>query len=248
MRIQLQTKTLLITLENKLKEKNLSIKNWALDDRPREKLLQKGVSVLSDAELIAILIGSGNKKQSAVTLSKFILNEFNQDLNLLSKKSVNDLIKFNGIGEAKAISIIAALELGKRRISQNIEQEKTIRSSQDIYNLMQSELRDLPHEEFWVLFLNRSNKIIDKIKISQGGISSTVIDKKIILKKALELLASSLILCHNHPSGNKKPSQEDKTITQKIQKAANLFEITVLDHIIICNNSYYSFADENILI
>jgi len=245
--IQLPIKTLLIILESKLKKESLSIKDWALDDRPREKLLQKGVSVLSDAELIAILIGSGNKEQSAVSLSKFILNEFKQDLNLLSKKSVNDLMQFKGIGEAKAISIIAALELGKRRISQKTEQQKTIRSSQDIYNLMQEKLRDLPHEEFWVLFLNRSNKIIDTLKLSQGGISATVIDKKLIFKKALELLASSLILCHNHPSGNKKPSYEDKRITQEIQKAAAFFELAILDHIIICGDNYYSFADDGIL-
>ena len=227
--------------------KRLSIKDWSLDDRPREKLLSKGVFSLSDAELLAILIGSGHKELSAVGLSQDILKSVDFDLHQLSKKTVNDLMQFKGIGEAKAISIIAALELGKRRDSQKIEQKKQIHSSKDIYQLMGALLKDLAHEEFWVLFLNRSNSIIDYFKISQGGIAGTVIDEKIIMKRALELLSSSLILCHNHPSGNTNPSEQDKKSTKKMQKACSFFDIQVLDHIIISDRSYFSFADEGIL-
>lgn len=226
--------------------KNLSIKNWAEQDRPREKLLQKGINSLSDAELLAILISSGTKKLSAVDLAKVILSEAENNLHLLGKKTINDLIKINGIGQAKAITIIAALELGKRRKNADLQQIK-IRSSKEVYEIMQPILGDLPHEEFWVIYLNRSMKVIEKKRISIGGISATVIDIKIVLKSAIENLASSIILAHNHPSGNNNPSEQDKEITQKIKKAADLLEIKINDHIIIADRNYFSFADNLIL-
>jgi len=229
------------------KYKNLSIKEWSLEDRPREKLLSKGISSLSDAELIAIIIGSGNKDETAVELSKRILGSVQHNLNELGKLTVDDLQKYKGIGEAKAISIVAALELGRRRkLSETIDRQK-ITSSRDIYEVFHPLLGDLPHEEFWIILLNRSNKIIDRQKISQGGISGTVTDIRMILHIALEKLASALILCHNHPSGNHKPSESDIAITQKIKESGSLMEISLLDHIIITDGNYYSFADEGIL-
>jgi len=227
--------------------KNLSIKNWAKDDRPREKLLKKGMQTLSNAELIAILIGSGNREMSAVELSKFILLESKNNLNTIAQKSIQELMQFKGIGEAKAISILAALELGKRRDSSAIKDQEQIKSSKDVFRLMNVVFRDLPYEEFWVIYLNRSNKIIEKIKMSQGGVSGTLVDIRLILKKAIEYLASSIILSHNHPSGQLHPSQQDKQLTQKLKKAASYLEISVLDHVIIADNQYFSFADENIL-
>jgi DNA repair protein RadC len=227
--------------------KNLSIKNWAKDDRPREKLLKKGMHTLSNAELIAILIGSGNREMSAVELSKFILLESKNNLNTIAQKSIQELMQFKGIGEAKAISILAALELGKRRDSSAIKDQEQIKSSKDVFRLMNVVFRDLPYEEFWVIYLNRSNKIIEKIKMSQGGVSGTLVDIRLILKKAIEYLASSIILSHNHPSGQLHPSQQDKQLTQKLKKAASYLEISVLDHVIIADNQYFSFADENIL-
>lgn len=227
--------------------RKLSIKNWALEDRPREKLLAKGISSLSNAELIAILIGSGSKDESAVELSKIILNKVKNNLNELGKLTVNDLQANKGIGEAKAITIIAALELGRRRKLADILIKNKITSSKDVFELFQPNLADLPYEEFWILLLNRSNKIIDKRKISQGGTSGTVIDVKLILKDAIEKLATSIILCHNHPSGNTQPSEKDISITNKLKEAAKIMEIPVLDHIIITDSSYYSFADEGIL-
>lgn len=227
--------------------KKLSIKNWALEDRPREKLLAKGISSLSNAELIAILIGSGSKNESAVELSKIILNKVKNNLNELGKLTVNDLQANKGIGEAKAITIIAALELGRRRKLADILIKNKITSSKDVFELFQQITGDLPYEEFWILLLNRSNKIIDKLKISQGGTSGTVIDVKLILKDAIEKLATSIILCHNHPSGNTQPSEIDISITTKLKEAAKIMEIPVLDHIIITDSSYYSFADEGIL-
>lgn len=226
---------------------NLSIKDWNADDRPREKLLEKGLSSLSDAELIAIIIGSGNKDESAVDLSKKILNKAGNNLNELGKFSVIDLLKFKGIGEAKAVSIVAAMELGRRRATADITDRTKIESSKDIYQLFHSLLADLPHEEFWVVLLNRSNKIIDKQKISQGGISGTVTDVRIILKLAIEKFATSLILCHNHPSGNIKPSEADISITKKIRESGTIMEIALLDHLIITDGNYFSFADEGIL-
>ncbi len=223
---------------------SLSIKDWAVEDRPREKLVKKGVQSLSDAEIIAILIGSGSRNESAVELSKKVLKLANNNLNELGKLNIPDLTKMKGIGEAKAITILAALELGRRRKISEIITKKKITQSKDIFELFQPILGDLPYEEFWILLLNRSNRIIEKLKISQGGVSGTVIDIKIILKQAIEKLASSIILCHNHPSGNRKPSNSDDSITKKLKKGAELLDIQVLDHIIIADVEYYSYADE----
>jgi DNA repair protein RadC len=227
--------------------KNLSIKDWNADDRPREKLLSKGTASLSDAELIAIIIGSGTKEDSAVDLSKKILNKYNNNLNELGKAGVIELQKFKGIGEAKAVSVVAAMELGRRRKVSDINDPTKVTSSQDIYQLLHPVLGDLPHEEFWIVLLNRANKVIDKQKISQGGISGTVTDVRLILKMAIDKFAASLILCHNHPSGNIKPSEADISITKKIKESGTLMEISVLDHIIITDGHYFSFADEGLL-
>ncbi len=228
------------------KEKT-SIKNWAEDDRPREKLLLKGKHSLSNAELIAILLGSGSKELSAVDLAKKILNFLNDNLIELSKLSVTDLMKFRGIGQAKAISIIAALELGKRRRSEDVLEKEKITSSRDAFEVFQGILSDSQYEEFWMLLLNKANKIIKKINISEGGISGTVADPKKIFKLALENNASSIILSHNHPSGNIQPSDSDLKLTKKLVDAGKLLDISVLDHLIIGDEKYYSFADENML-
>jgi DNA repair protein RadC len=226
----------------------ITIKNWAEDDRPREKLMLKGKSALSDAELTAILIGSGNTEESAVELSKRILKSVNDNLIELSKLSINDLVKnFKGIGEAKAISIIAALELGKRRRSAEIIEKKKINSSNDAFELMHSMVSDCFYEEFWIIMLNKANKVIKYKSISEGGLTATIADPKKIFKLALENNATSLILCHNHPSGNLKPSEADIKITKQLKEAGLLLEISVIDHIIIGDDSYYSFADEGIL-
>lgn len=228
-------------------KKKLSIKNWALDDRPREKFLQKGKHTLSDAELIAILIGSGSIDNSAVDLAKQILHSVNNSLNELGKLTISQLTKTKGIGQAKAVTIAAALELGRRRKLSGEQEKVQIKSSRDAFQLMQPLVEDLPHEEFWVIYLNRSNKLIEKFSLSKGGVSGTVIDNKIILKKAIENLCSSIILVHNHPSGNINPSEADKQITSKMITAAKFLEINVIDHLIIAGNNYYSFADEGIL-
>ncbi len=227
--------------------KKPSIKEWAVEDRPREKLLTKGTRSLSEAELLAILIGSGNSKESAVELSRRILLAVNNDLSVLSKKDASYLLKFRGIGEAKAVNIMAALELGRRRKEHGTSVKTVIANSNDAANYFRPLLEDLPHEEFWVLLLNRSNTVIDKFMISQGGVTGTVIDVKLILKVALERLACSLILCHNHPSGNMMASEADKKVTKKIKDAAELMEISVLDHVIIAHDQYLSFADEALL-
>lgn len=227
--------------------KKLNIKEWAVEDRPREKLLQNGTRSLSDAELIAILIGSGNLNETAVELSRRILNSVNNNLNELSRKSVDSLKVFKGIGEAKAISIVAALELGKRRKEAEVFNKNKITGSKDAADYFQPILGDLNHEEFWIMLLDRGNKILDSFMISQGGISGTVIDVRIILKTAIEKLASAIILCHNHPSGTLQASEADLKITRKINDAAKLMDISVLDHIIIGQNNYLSFADEGML-
>jgi len=225
----------------------LSIRNWALEDRPREKLLSKGIQSLSDSELIALLIGSGTKKVSAVDLARQILKTANNSINKLAKFSVADLKKHKGIGEARAISIVAALELGKRRNSDDTKEQVKITCSQDAFHMLFPVLADLPHEEFWVLFLNRSNKVMNKQKISQGGITGTVTDIRMILKTALETLSTSIILCHNHPSSNPQPSEADINITRKLKESSAVMDIALLDHIIIAGNGYFSFADENLL-
>jgi DNA repair protein RadC len=229
------------------KYNKLSIKNWAVEDRPREKLLANGIRSLSNTELVAILIGSGTKEISAVDLAREILNRADNNLNLLGKFTVNNLSKLKGIGQAKAVSIIAALELGRRRKLSEVLERPKITSSKDVYELVFPLLADLPHEEFWILLLNRSNKIIDKVKISQGGVTGTVIDVKMIFKNAVERLASSLIICHNHPSGNSEPSGSDLEITRKLKEAAIIMDIKLLDHVIIANNLYFSFLDEGLL-
>lgn len=225
----------------------LSINQWAEDDRPREKLMQKGRHVLSDAELIAILIGSGSKNESAVSLSQRILNKFNGDLDTLGKLTIADFTKFKGIGEAKAISIIAALELGRRRRETEKPKETIIGSSKDAYLILKTHFEDLPHEEFRVLLLNRRHKVIGNEHISKGGISSTVTDIRMIMKAAIENLASAIILAHNHPSGTLKPSQQDIALTKKIKQMCDLLEINLLDHIIITDKSFFSLADEGMM-
>jgi DNA repair protein RadC len=225
----------------------LTIKSWALDDRPREKLLAKGKIALSDAELIAILIGSGNRQESAVALSKRILKEVNGNINELAKLSVKKLTVFKGIGDAKAISIITALELGKRRQLEAALEKPKIASSKDVANLMQPILGDLEHEEFWVLFLNNSNKVVSKSQISKGGLTATIVDIRLVFKSALELASVGIIVCHNHPSGKLQPSGADKQLTQKIKEAGTILDIKLLDHLIITEKAYFSFADENLL-
>jgi DNA repair protein RadC len=226
---------------------SFSIKNWAESDRPREKLLQKGETSLSDAELIAILIGSGNSSESAVQLAKRILAASENKLNALGKLSVKQLMKFKGIGEAKAIAIIAALELGRRRRAEEALVRKKIDSSSASFELMQPVIGDLHHEEFWVVYLNNSSKIIQKSQLSKGGIAGTVVDVRIVMKNALECGATAIILAHNHPSGTLKPSQQDKELTQKLKKAGNSLDIKLLDHLIVTQKSYFSFADEGML-
>lgn len=221
----------------------LSLKDLAIDDRPREKLQNKGSQTLSDAELIAILIGSGNRKETAVQLSQRILNHYQNNLVSIGKASVKELQRFKGIGEAKAISITAALELGRRRLSQSDITKRQISSSKTAYEIMRPKLEDLPHEEFWVMLLSRSNKVLDVQMIGRGGVSGTVADVRIILKMALESLASGIVLAHNHPSGNLSPSRSDNVLTQKITESAALMDIVVLDHLIVTDTAYYSFAD-----
>ena len=233
-------------MEQVLSDK-LTIKLWAEGDRPREKLLEKGSHVLTDAELIAIIIGSGSRTETAVELSQKILKENNNCLTELSRMSIDELIRFNGIGEAKAISIVAALELGRRRRqSEGLKKEK-ITCSRDVVEIFQPILGDIVKEEFWILLLNRANKIIGKKRISEGGVAGTVADSKIIFKEAVDKLASSIVLCHNHPSGNVKPSEADIKLTKRLKEAGQIFEIPVLDHIIITHNSFYSFADEGLM-
>ena len=221
-----------------------SVKHWSPEDRPREKLLLKGINSLSDSELVAIIIGSGNKEESVIQLSQRILQSANNDINQLGKFSIKHLMKFKGIGEAKAISIVAALELGKRRKASEVLNREQIKCSKDIYQFFYPLLCDLFYEEFWVLFLNRSNKIIDKLKISQGGVSETIVDTKIIYKEALSRLASNVALCHNHPSGNLNPSKQDNLITIKIREGLKMLDINLIDHVIVCDGQFYSYADE----
>lgn len=226
----------------------MSIKQWAVEDRPREKMIQKGSVALSDVELLAIIIGSGTKKETAVELSRRILSEAGNNISMLGKLSVNDFVsKYHGIGQAKAVSIVAALELGKRRKMQDISQQEKITSSRDVFEMFQPILMDLPFEEFWVLYLNRSNKILEKRRISQGGITGTVIDPRIIFKAGVELRASGIILCHNHPSGNLRPSDQDIAITRKLREGGEVLDISVLDHLIVTEAGYFSMSDEGII-
>ena len=226
---------------------NFSIKYWAEDDKPREKLMLKGKAVLSDAEILAILLGSGSKNESAVDLSKRILGSVQNNLSLLGKMSVNQLTEFKGIGPAKAITIVAAAELGRRRRTEEHIDYLKVTSSKIVFDLMQPILGELPHEEFWVLYLNNANKIIYKAQLSKGGITGTVVDVRLLLKTAIEQNALGIILTHNHPSGKLIPSESDIQVTQKIKTAAKQLDISLLDHLIITEQSYYSFADDGIL-
>jgi len=226
---------------------HINIKSWAEEDRPREKLMLKGKHVLSDAELIAILISSGNGEETAVELSKRILASAGNNLNELSRLSAHDLMKYKGIGEAKAITIVAALELSRRRKPDDKIKREQITTSKDAVDIFQPMLGDHAHEEFWVMFLNRANFVIGKQNVSIGGMTGTVVDPKMIFRAALDAKAVSIILCHNHPSGNVKPSQQDTDLTKKIVAAGKLMEISVLDHVIVSQSAYYSFADEGMM-
>ncbi|MHA6281462.1 RadC family protein [Salinimicrobium sp. CAU 1759] len=232
---------------NSEKPSSFTIKHWAEGDRPREKLLQKGREYLSDAELLAILIGSGSKNESAVEVSKKILAKAQDNLSELGKFSVKQLMDVKGIGEARALTIVAALELGRRRRSSEALEKKKISSSSSVFELMQPKIGELPHEEFWILYLNNSNKVIQELSLSKGGITGTLVDVRLAFKQALHLGATGLILTHNHPSGNLNPSAADKQLTQKFRTAGESLDVKVLDHIIITENSYFSFADEGLL-
>ncbi|WP_347374196.1 DNA repair protein RadC [Aequorivita sp. Q41] len=224
-----------------------SIKNWNEDDRPREKLVLKGHTALSDAELIAILISSGSRNESAVSLSQRILATVGNNLSELGRLSISDLKIFKGIGEAKAISIIAAMELGRRRRAGEALERKKISSSNSVFEYIQPVIGELPHEEFWILYLNNSNKIIKSAQLSKGGITGTIVDVRLTFKEALQLGAVGIILAHNHPSGTLKPSQSDIQLTKKLKTAGESLDIKVLDHLIITEKAYFSFADENML-
>ena len=223
--------------------KKMTIKYWAVDDRPREKLITKGPSSLSAAELIAILIGSGNKQESAVDLSKRILMSVDNNIHQLSTLTPEKLTSFKGIGMAKAIAIITALELGKRRQLANFAVNPKITGSKDVYDIMQPLLGSLPHEEFWVLYLNNANKVLSKTQLSKGGITATLVDVRLLFKKAVEISAVAIIICHNHPSGKTEPSSQDKVLTKKIKEGGVSLDIKLLDHLIITEKSYFSFAD-----
>ncbi|MCD7710215.1 MAG: DNA repair protein RadC [Porphyromonadaceae bacterium] len=226
------------------KKEKMPITDWDPEDRPREKLMEKGVRALSTAELIAILIGSGNKDETAVELSQSILDEANNSLNDLSKKSIEELMEFNGIGEAKAISIIAALELGRRRKSEEVVQKQRIKNSKDAYDWIYKRLADLSQEEFWIVTLNSANGIMDTKRISEGGLASTPVDMRRLFRPVLLQQAAAMMVFHNHPSGNCKPSPEDDQLTKKIKSAATQLDIRLLDHLIVSGNTYYSYADE----
>lgn len=225
-------------------EDSRTITQWNEEDRPREKLMLRGKQYLSDAELLAIIIGSGTPKVTAVDLCHEILHFSNNDLVELGKMTVKDLMKFKGIGEAKAISIVAALELGRRRQAENVQKIEKITSSKEAYRILLNYLADLNYEEFWIIYLNKQNKIIGKEKVSAGGIGGTVVDIRIIFKNAIERLATGIILAHNHPSGNLTPSEQDIKLTKKLYEGGRLLDIQIIDHLIISSAGYYSFADE----
>ncbi len=225
----------------------LNIKSWAEEDRPREKLLAKGSASLSDAELLAILLRSGSRDETAVGLAQRVLLDSGNDLNQLGRQPLSALTKFKGLGETKALTILAALELGRRRQLSDVKERPVLRSSLDAYNAISGILADLPYEEFWVLMINRGSRMIGRECISTGGVSGTVVDAKIVFKRALDSMATSIVLCHNHPSGNLQPSKADIQLTRKLKKAGKVLDIAVLDHLIIGVSGYYSFADEGIM-
>jgi len=221
-----------------------SIKSWSVNDRPREKFIQKGSEALSDSELLAILIRSGTPDRSALVLAQEILSLANDNLSLLAKLQLKDLLTVKGVGRTKAITLMTALELGRRRrLSEAVSRSK-ISSSKDAFDLMKPLLEDLSVEQFWVLYLNNANKVLSKQKISEGGMTATIVDVRLILKLALELNATALVLCHNHPSGTLRPSEADKKLTEKVKSAAKCMDIQLLDHIIVTDQSYFSFADQ----
>jgi DNA repair protein RadC len=224
-----------------------SIKSWAEEDRPREKMLLKGKSALTDAELVAILIGSGSVDENAIELAKRILTSVNDNLSELGKRSIKELTKFKGIGEAKAITIAAAVEIGRRRQFSDMVQRDRITTSRDIYDVMLPKMIDLQYEEFWILMLNQAHHIMGQTRISIGGVTGTVVDSKMVFKPAIEALSPSIILIHNHPSGNLKPSQADIDLTRKLKEAGKVLDITVLDHVIVAYSGYYSFRDEGLI-
>lgn len=225
----------------------LNINQWAEEDRPREKMMQKGAEALTDAELLAILIGSGNREESAVALMQRVLSECGNDLNKLGKWEVHKFSRFKGLGPAKSITVMAALELGKRRKAADAVERKVIHCSKDIYEIFHPIMCDLAQEEFWVLLLNQASRLINKIRISRGGIDQTTADVRCILREALIQRATQIILIHNHPSGNTRPSNEDRRLTQLVQKAAQFMNIKLTDHVIITDGGYYSFTDEGVL-
>ena len=227
--------------------KHLNIKALAEDDRPREKFAGLGRHTLSDAELIAIILGSGNRSETAVQLARRMLSSNNNNINELAKLSLNDLRKFKGVGEVKAINIAAAFELGRRRKESETIGKIKITSSNSAYELLQKRLSDLPHEEFWILLLNRANKVMKEENLSKGGVSGTVVDIRLICKMAVESAASGIVIAHNHPSGQIVPSEQDKTITKNLKEALKLFEISLLDHVIIGDQKYFSFSDDGLL-
>ena len=222
----------------------LTINQWAEEDRPREKMMMHGASALSNAELLAILIGSGNAEESAVELMRKMLNDYHNNLNELGKASIEELCRYKGIGSAKAISILAASELGKRRKEETVKERITILSSKDVYECFYPLMCDLPTEECWVLLLNQASKVIDKVKISAGGLSATAVDVRCILREALMKRASAIVLCHNHPSGNIRPSKEDDLLTKHVAQASGCMDIRLVDHIILTDGAFYSYADE----
>lgn len=224
------------------------MKTWAVEERPREKVLANGIQYLSDSELLALLLGSGTRNMTAVELARQILLQSGNSLHELGRQSINDLVKIKGVGPAKGITLLAAMELGRRRAATQQSEKIPVKSSETVFKLFHPLLGDLDHEEFWLLMLNRANRVLGRFKVSQGGLSGTVIDTRIILKKALDNLASSIIVCHNHPSGNNQPSDADVKITEKLKKAAEMLEIKLLDHVIVADKSYFSFADEGLII
>lgn len=227
--------------------KHITIKSLAEDDRPREKLQNIGRQNLSEAELLAIILGSGSRTETAVQLAQRMLNAHNNDINVLARLSVNELKKFKGVGLVKAINIAAAFELGRRRADFEAAEKPKITSSYDAFRIINKKLSDLPHEEFWMLLLNRANCVTKAECISKGGVSGTVVDVRLILKPAIEHLASGIIICHNHPSGQLKPSEQDLQLTKKIKESAKLMDISLMDHIIVGNQNYFSFADDGLL-
>ncbi len=222
---------------------NGSIKDWAVNERPREKMMERGEQALTDAELLAILIGSGTQKKSAVQLMKEVMDACDNRLSLLSKMTLEELMAFNGIGEAKALTIKAAAEIGRRRAQEKANDIDQITTAEDVYNMMHPLMRDLSHEEFWVLLLNNNARVIKRVKLSSGGLTQTAVDIRMILKEALIVEATNLVVCHNHPSGYIYPSKEDENITKKIMSASETMNIRLIDHVIVTDGQYYSFAD-----